>query len=201
MTRIILHADGRAPITIELDGTGLQPLHFHLGSDFGQTETNDAAATLPEAAAARRWRLKKALPALIAGGLAAILIIGTRQAMVSDRAVPDTGPAGMLRPPAILPPLSGAPMTDEGAPGVRSTYVPGARMPVDGNVVDNPDGHPASAEIDAARRIMTQRPVVTYPQPPGGAQTAPTAPVSPTAPTAPVAPTIDTGKSPFGLED
>ncbi|WP_048883927.1 hypothetical protein, partial [Komagataeibacter intermedius] len=158
MTRIILHADGRAPITIELDGTGLQPLHLHLGSDFGQMETNDAAATLPEAAAAaRRWRLKKALPALIAGGLAAILIIGTRQAMVSDRAVPDTGPAGMLRPPAILPPLSGSPMTDEGAPGVSSTYVPGARMPVGGNVVGNPDGHPASAEIDAARRIMTQR--------------------------------------------
>ncbi|QHC37424.1 hypothetical protein [Komagataeibacter xylinus] len=183
MTRIILHADGRAPITIELDGTGLQPLHFHLGSDFGQTETGDAAPTVPETAAARRGRLKKALPALIAGGLAAILIIGTRQAMVSDRAVPDTGPAGMLRPPAILPPLSGA------------------RMPVDGNVVDNPDGHPASAEIDAARRIMTQRPVVTYPQPPGSAQTAPTAPVSPTAPTAPVAPTIGTGKSPFGLED
>ncbi|WP_010511859.1 hypothetical protein [Komagataeibacter europaeus] len=201
MTRIILHADGRAPITIELDGTGLQPLHFHLGSDFGHTETNDAAATLPEAAAARRWRLKKALPALIAGGLAAILIIGTRQAMVSDRAVPDTGATGMLRPPAILPPLSGAPMTDEGAPGVRSTYVPGARMPVDGNVVGNPDGRPASAEIDAARRIMTLRPVVTYPHSPGSAQTAPTAPVSPTAPTAPVAPMIDTGKSPFGLED
>lgn len=105
MTRIILHADGRAPITVELDGTGLQPLHLHLhlGSDFGQTKTSDAAPTVPETAAARRGRLKKALPALIAGGLAAILIIGTRQAMVSDRAVPDTGPAGMLRPPAILP--------------------------------------------------------------------------------------------------
>ena len=198
MTRIILHADNRAPITIELDGTGLQPLHFHLGSNFGQTETNDAVPTLPEAAAARRWRLKKALLALIAGGLAAILIIGTRQAMISDWAVPDTGAAGMLRPPAILPPLSGAPMTDEGAPGVRSTYVPGARMPVDGNVAGDPDGHPANAEIDAARRIMTQRPVITYPQPTDRAQTAPTATV---APTAPVAPTIGTGKSPFGLED
>ena len=198
MTRIILHADGRAPITIELDETGLQPLHLHLGSDFRQMETSGAVPTLPVPEASRHWRLKKALPALIAGGLAAILIIGTRQAMVSDRAVPDTGPTGILRPPAILPPLSGAPMTDEGAPGVRSTYVPGARMPVAGNVVGNPDGHPASAEIDAARRIMTQRPVVTYPQPPGGAQTAP---VSPTALTAPVAPTIDTGKSPFGLED
>ncbi|WP_048884007.1 hypothetical protein, partial [Komagataeibacter intermedius] len=157
MTRIILHADGRAPITIELDETGLQPLHLHLGSDFRQMETSGAVPTLPVPEASRHWRLKKALPALIAGGLAAILIIGTRQAMVSDRAVPDTGPTGILRPPAILPPLSGAPMTDEGAPGVRSTYVPGARMPVDGNVVGNPDGHPASAEIDAARRIMTQR--------------------------------------------
>ncbi|WP_130731459.1 hypothetical protein [Komagataeibacter xylinus] len=201
MTRIILHADGRTPITIELDGTGLQPLHLHLGSDFGQMETSSAVPTLPAPEASRHWRLKKALPALIAGGLAAILIIGTRQAMVSDRTVPDTGPAGMLRPPAILPPLSGAPMTDEGAPGVRSTYVPGEHMPVDGNVVGNPDGHPASAEIDAARRIMTQRPVVIYPHPPGGAQTAPTAPVSPTAPTAPVPHTIGTGKSPFGLED
>lgn len=201
MTRITLHADGRAPVTIELDGTSTQPLHLHLSSEFGQAETNNTMPALVAPASAPRRAWKKALPALVAGGLAAIVIIGSRPAVVPGLNAPDAETEAAPQQPALLPPLPGSAMTGASLPGVSSTYIPGARLPGSGNAAGGITGHTPGEQIEAARRAMTRQPVVAYPQSPGGAQTAPTAAVAPVAPAAPVAPTIGTEKSPFGLEN
>lgn len=201
MTRIIVHADGQAPVTIELDGCNTQPLHLHLGPVVGHAEAGKTESVLAAPVAVPRRAWKKTLPALAAGGLAAIVIIGTRPALLAGPDNTDTATQDVPPQTTLLPPLPGVALSGGGTRGMSTTYIPGMPISGGGNAFDRLAGHTPGEQIEAARRAMTQRPVVAYPQPSGAAQTAPTAAVAPVAPAAPVTSTIDAEKSPFGLEN